>query len=78
MNSKDYYVTPDDGYEDQPHRSVKKTKNWCKGKVGTKHVGKWEAYRPGDTVLKDWTVFVCQTCRKYLKMNYPSRHYGKS
>lgn len=78
MNPKDTYVTPDDGYEDTRHRSHKKTRDWCKGKVGTKHIGKWEPYRQGDTILKDWKVFVCQTCRKHLKMDYPARHWGSA
>ncbi len=76
MDPKDYYISPDDGYEETRHRSRKKTREWCKGKVGTKHAGRWEPYRRGDTVLKDWKAFVCQNCRKCLKMEYPIRHWG--
>lgn len=75
MKPKDFYVTPDnrrDGYEDHQHRSRKKTKEWCKGKVGVKHDGKWEPYQsPSTEWAKDWKVFICQNCRKHMKMQYP-------
>lgn len=56
-------------YEPMPHRSSKKTKKWCKGKVGTSHVFETQRY-PKNYTRPFADIEVCINCGKHGDMTW--------
>ena len=60
-------------------RSSRKTRKWCKGKVGVEHTPKCFDYQAikrwcgGRVRLDGWKILVCTTCGKELETYFPRR-----
>ncbi len=54
------------------HRNSRKTRRWCKGKVGVEHKPKCVDYQAvkrwagAHVALKDWKLLICTVCGKEL------------
>lgn len=49
--------------EELPRRPKKKTRKWCKGKIGVSHDPEW--------FMGEWyNVKICKNCGKHLKYNF--------